>query len=450
VKKISPSSVFNLRRFDFLLLALLTVFLPAARISGVAKKIGRAKEIYIAARTDGKAGSGTERDPFDGGTAVKFDTIMDGLAANTKVNLAAGSVFLTHGLKWSDNSKGWTVKDALYLSGNGATIKLIAYPNDWVANPGYGQKHVVIGNRYYEGAANNVVIENLTIDANWQNLSCPWTNKAVMCAFLYGSNNTYQRVRAINMYGDDASRTECFSLVFSAPSTSKASNCLAEDCVLESPRGGYQAGIAFFGWNDGTPVPDESKPMAHCRAVNNRFLGRFESGGVNLAFVNDIAITKNYFHNTQGVHHDTGAADKITIANNVFDQIYGFGVDFEMMTYVDRSDITIRGNIFRIPKSLVGAHTYGINMDSCGRLFSNVVIQGNSFVQKTTGKGSALWRAIHVRGLNGAVVADNTGDKGMEYLIAGTKISARNNHDFNGFALPDFPGSESTPTLSRQ
>jgi hypothetical protein len=403
----------------------------AANYAANAQPEDAPKDVYISIRKDGRRGSGTQTDPFDGSTAEKFDLIMEMIRPKTGVHLAKGAIFETNGLKWPDDSKGWTVKDGLHISGNGATVRLVSYPGVWTqAKP---QKHVVIGNRYYEEPANNVVIENLTIDANWQNLSCPWTNKAVMCSFLYGSNNAYRRVRAMNMYGDSAGHTECFSLAFSAANVpGGGTNCEAEECVLEDPRGDYQAGILFTGWNDGNPVPDESKPLKHCRAIRNRVAGRFESGGINLAFVNGVLIAQNYFNDSQGVHHDTGSADNVVIADNVFNQIYQFGVDFERMSYVDRSNITIRGNTFRIPKSVIGAHTYGINMDTSGRLFRNVVIEHNSFIKEFTGTGWSLWRAMHLRGLSRAVVSNNTGDQGMDYVIEGTNVSRRNNRDFHG------------------
>jgi hypothetical protein len=412
--------------------------LAAANYAAAAHRGRALRDVYITSRSDGVRGSGTQTDPFDGSTAEKFDSVMDHLPRDARLHLAKGAVFSTNGVKWPDNSKGWTVKDGLNISGNGATIRLVSYPNVWTGAT--SQKHVVIGNRYYEEPANNVIIENLTIDANWKNLSCPWTNKAVMCSFLYGSNNTYRGVHAINMYGDDASRTECFSLGFSAANVAGGGlNCLAERCVLENPCGNYQAGILFAGWNDGRPVPDETKLLKHCRAVGNRFLGRFESGGINLGLVSDVLISDNYFDDSQGVHHDTGTADKIVITSNVFNRIYGFGIDFEPMTFIDRSDITIRGNTFRIPKSVAGAHTYGINMDSCGRSFRNVVIQKNSFIKEVTGTGWSLWRALHLHGLKQAIISDNTGDKGMDYVIEGANISLRNNRDFNGAALAEFP-----------
>src|SRR5205814_1055697 len=43
--------------------------------------------VWIALRTDGVAGTGTQNYPFDGSTATKFDALMGGFSANTRVNL---------------------------------------------------------------------------------------------------------------------------------------------------------------------------------------------------------------------------------------------------------------------------------------------------------------------------------------------------------------------------
>ena len=55
-----------------------------------------APEIWIAARTDGIAGSGTSSNPYDGHTAALFDGIMRSVASYTTVHLGAG-VFETTG-----------------------------------------------------------------------------------------------------------------------------------------------------------------------------------------------------------------------------------------------------------------------------------------------------------------------------------------------------------------
>lgn len=47
--------------------------------------------VWIAYRTDGVAGTGTQNDPYDGSTATKFDGLMSGFATNTFVNLGPGT-----------------------------------------------------------------------------------------------------------------------------------------------------------------------------------------------------------------------------------------------------------------------------------------------------------------------------------------------------------------------
>lgn len=44
-------------------------------------------EVWIAYRTDGIKGSGTLNDPWDGSTDTKFDSVMNGLPANTPVRV---------------------------------------------------------------------------------------------------------------------------------------------------------------------------------------------------------------------------------------------------------------------------------------------------------------------------------------------------------------------------
>lgn len=47
--------------------------------------------IWIAVRTDGRAGSGTLNDPYDGSTATKFDAVMSSLSQYTRVHLGPGT-----------------------------------------------------------------------------------------------------------------------------------------------------------------------------------------------------------------------------------------------------------------------------------------------------------------------------------------------------------------------
>ena len=47
--------------------------------------------IWIALRSDGVKGSGTQNDPYDGSTATRLDTILNTLVANTRIHFGPGT-----------------------------------------------------------------------------------------------------------------------------------------------------------------------------------------------------------------------------------------------------------------------------------------------------------------------------------------------------------------------
>jgi len=73
-------------------------------------------EIWIAQRSDGQKGSGTLNDPYDGGTATKFDGIMNALPGPTCVHLGPGT-FQTAGYRV--DAVGWQVKAGMRITGSG-------------------------------------------------------------------------------------------------------------------------------------------------------------------------------------------------------------------------------------------------------------------------------------------------------------------------------------------
>lgn len=75
-------------------------------------------DVWIALRTDGVKGSGTESDPYDGSTAGKFDVLMHSLPANTAVHIGPG-VFETRG------SAGWQPKSGQRIVGSGMDVTVL-------------------------------------------------------------------------------------------------------------------------------------------------------------------------------------------------------------------------------------------------------------------------------------------------------------------------------------
>ena len=77
-------------------------------------------EVWIAMRTDGVKGSGTQTDPWDGSTAAKFDALMQALPVNTRIHLGPG-VFETRG--YSDGEAGgWEPKSGQKILGSGTKM----------------------------------------------------------------------------------------------------------------------------------------------------------------------------------------------------------------------------------------------------------------------------------------------------------------------------------------
>lgn len=398
-----------------------TVHIGAGTISdllGTTTVRGIAKDVYIAVRTDGQPGTGTAEDPLDGSTAVKFDAIMDGLAANTRVILQRNATFLTNGLKWQDNSKGWRVKNGEYIQGNGATIKLATYPNSWVADAGNAlhQKHIVVGTRYYESPISNVTIENLTIDANWQNLASPWTNKAINGYYLYCDSNVEMRnVNVTNQYGDIASATESFNSISGHSTVSVSENFVIDGGLFSSPQGDYCNGCSVIGY-DATHILDGG-----C-IKNTRVIGNFFPSASGSAWAKNIQIYDTYADGdvanfrVAGFYNDTGYLENIdirrmTVVNGAFGIYFNEGAD---QTNVIKN-ITVDGNIFRV-YNLGHTEFEPIKFAMVNpALFSNLKIHNNIISTSHTTDG-----AIEITGeITNVQVIGNTID-----IPAGTEIYA--------------------------
>jgi hypothetical protein len=368
---------------------------------------GIAAVVYIALRaTDGV---GTAEDPRgvfganDAAKAVKFDSIMDGLSSNTLVVLMGGSgtVFPTNGQKWPDNSKGWTLKTGEYIQGNGATIRLISYPNAWDSGVA---KQVVLGTRYYEGTVNGILIENLVVDANWQNLASPWTNKAVMPVFIYGASNcTLRNVEATNMYGDITSSQECFSLALAGYGTAVTGN-RAINCKVTSPRGNYHCGVCFFGG-------DTTHLMSDSFGEGNQAFGKFETGLYNIANVDGLYVSGGFSQEGPYLYHDTGTAKNIVIKNPVCRKTWGGGVGTRTLTAVANSwtisNWTIRGGEINVINNTGGLNV-GIGFYSDAAV-SNVVVSDCTVTQDSTGSSGATQQyALQLYNVAGARISHLT------------------------------------------
>ena len=141
------------------------------------------QECWIAVRTDGLPGSGTQSDPYNGSTAAKFDTIMGSFQGlqNLGIHLIGAGPFRT------DLHHPWTVQTGWIISGDGIDVTTVQLTGN---ASGVSQACCIASNPNF--ATNNVTITNLTIDCNWSALSSSVAvganhEKSLLLArFLYG------------------------------------------------------------------------------------------------------------------------------------------------------------------------------------------------------------------------------------------------------------------------
>ena len=104
------------------LVPVLFLFLAAAFFSDTARATTR--DVWIAVRTDGQPGTGTQADPYDGSTSEKFDALMQGFAATQDlgIHLMGNGPFLTYA------AHTWFVRTGWTISGDGmdtTTVKMV-------------------------------------------------------------------------------------------------------------------------------------------------------------------------------------------------------------------------------------------------------------------------------------------------------------------------------------
>ncbi len=158
-------------------------------------------DVWVAIRTDGIKGSGTLNDPYDGSTQSKFDSLMSGYAANTRVHLGPGT-FTTQGYyDGAASGYGWQPKPAMKIIGSGIDVTTIQLASSLPTN---NVHYFAIGHALSTGTAPNQVanpmdfceVSDLTIDSN---LAGQGSNTVACGAVrLFGSHVRVRRVKAKN------------------------------------------------------------------------------------------------------------------------------------------------------------------------------------------------------------------------------------------------------------
>jgi hypothetical protein len=401
-----------------------------------------AREVWVAVRTDGQAGSGSESDPYDGSTMDKFDAMMGDNSKTppyTTIHLGPGtfrSSASDQNHKWQVKA-GWVVEGAgmysttVQMGGSVAGIHhdLEAFKSDCTVS------------------TDNVTIRDLTVDCNWAELSVTADtgvggekNIKVSAVCLYGSNNLIERLRHINTYGSAANGQEEFGVFLSAPWPMDATGNRISHCRAELPAGNYGSAFNIAGEVSFSPIRYviDSK-IDHCTVIginNGLSTAGFTNGLGGTAFARNFEMSDNFVTDCAGVFYsDTGSLENIQITSNTV--VRGWqGVGLASRT-MPKQNITISGNNFSIQNRVIGAGSSGI-VAGYGAT-TNLTVSNNTITFDTSGGGMLNFRGIAMSLLNNATVSNNiigTANWPVSNAATGTNVTLSNNRHPDGTLVP--------------
>ena len=391
------------------------------------------QEVWISMRSDGLAGSGTQADPFDGGTAPKFDALMNGYRStiNFAVHLVGAGPFRTVA------NHNWMVGQGWTLSGDGMDVTTLQLVGS-VA----GLRDITVISSNPNVATDYVTIRDLTVDCNWSALFPTADtglggekNIRVDAIVAWGSNNLIERVRAINGYGSWANLREQFLFYLGGPRSADGTNNIIQFCRAELPHGNYGNPFALAGWVNTLPnyLITNSKVFS-CTAVgvNNGLATGFTSGGVNLANIKDCWIDSNTFTDCYGAAYiDTGSVDALHITNNIVVRGWqGAGISSHVLP---KQNIEISGNNFALQNRVLGGGSYGVFAGN--EITTNLVISNNTITFDGSGAGMVQFWGIAASLINTATISNNTVgtfNPGVINVVSGSALTMFGNQTPDG------------------
>jgi hypothetical protein len=290
-------------------------------------------EIYLSARADGKDGSGTAADPFNGSTQAKFDAVFAGIKPNSAVHIGAG-VFHT---------KGW----ASFMLPADTKVRGAGMEVTKLILDGTGKPRASV----FVGDDGGYEIEDLSIDCGYENQrKVNGVNKCNASAInLRGSHLAVRRCR-VSSYGspyDDECGENFAVSMCQGPQERDGEDMVVEDCVFTgmSPLSPSSSVLTISG---GALKGDVQLPNWTRGAVarRNHFMG-YHPGchGITMSGCQGCIVEDNYFEHFMGdcVYTDTWPLRNHIYQNNIF-------TDVNQAIWLagdnwDLANLHIRGNI---------------------------------------------------------------------------------------------------------
>lgn len=296
-------------------------------------------DTWVAYRTDGITGSGTQSDPFDGSTQTKFDALMNGFGTYTCVHLGPGT-FQTNGYNDVNPSAGWQPKAGMKIVGSGIDVTTLQ-----VIGSATNTNCYAIGHQLSTGGGPNFMdffeVSDLTVDCHLSGFSGTTACGAVR---VMGNHAKVRRVKAIN-WGTKG--LPCLVIaVITADLGSGArwvEDCGIEDCIALQPDGSTVGPVRIFHAGGASEQGTASDPTVYGVApyIRNCFADAgptppftIEIGALSMSWSKAGVIEGNQIHNMRyGVFQEQKSAEDILIRNNWFKNVYkGIFVGAEYVT----------------------------------------------------------------------------------------------------------------------
>ncbi len=285
---------------------------------------GLTKEVWIALRDDGRAGTGTAEDPFDGSTHTKFDALMAGFGTYTTIHLEPGT-FETNGWPAFDVKTGWRILGA---GRDLTTIKLVHATDTY---------NKVIGVTDLGTQGDDIEYADFTVDCNFDALHAATnTHSNFEIAAVEGRSGQIRNVHAIHFGGVN----ETFVIILAAygpvdeqataPNSSQIINCKAS---LPTTIAGFASATAISiqsGYFTSASIPNQdtvpfggSAEIIDC-VVDGGIYGTAAAPLIGIAYqvggFNAPTVKGCYARNVHyGYFHDTFPTIGNRIVHNIFD-----------------------------------------------------------------------------------------------------------------------------------
>jgi hypothetical protein len=284
--------------------------------------------IWIASRTDGVAGSGTQNDPYDGSTAARLDTVLNSLVASTRIHFGPGT-FQING--YQDGAVSGWLKSGMKIVGSGMDVTKLQMVGVSTTNKHY----FAIGHPLSSGGQPNLIdffeISDLTIDCN---LAGATTLTACGAVRVMGNHARTRRIKVIN-WGKKASGPDCFVIAMITADPASGATAVIdtgiEECIAIQPDANTSSPITVFhaGPKDDSGSNAEGfgtgpfirNCFCDCAALTNPLT--FDIRGLSMAWCKAGIVEGNQIHNTKygGPYVSKSSSRDLVVRNNFYKNV---------------------------------------------------------------------------------------------------------------------------------